>query len=215
MKNCKSFWLSHFTCVFLLAAIFISSSMVALAAPGAAPTGEIIVSGSDTDGAAPAVTLDGQPVLSGRTFLGSGTIATPEARSATINLGGLGRVSLSPNSILSLTLGENSIGGDLIAGNMQVFNKAGVAVNIKTKDNQVTNNAAEPGDFSIDLRSGETISTVEKGEVYMASGQPTAAQLTSAQKRALWIVVPVVAAVIIIAVVASDDDDFSRFSPVR
>ncbi|HVF46867.1 MAG TPA: hypothetical protein VNA17_04810, partial [Pyrinomonadaceae bacterium] len=184
----------------------------ALAAPGAVPTGEIIVSGSDTNAA---VTLDGQPVMSGRTFLGSGIIATPETRSATVNLGSLGRVSLSPNSILSLTLGENSIGGELIAGNMQVFNKAGVAVNIKTKDNQVTNNAEQPGDFSIDVRSGETVSTIEKGEIYMATGQPTAAQLTDAQKRALWIVVPVVAAVIIIAVVASDDDDFNNFSPVR
>ncbi len=215
MKNCKSFWLSHFTCLSLIAAIFISSSMVVLAAPGTSLAGEIVFSGGDTTGVESAVTLDGQPVLTGRTFFGSGVISTPETRSVTVNLGKLGRVTLSPKSILSLTLSENSIGGELTAGQMQVFNKAGVAVNIKTSDNLITNNAEQAGDFSIDVRSGTTVSTFEKGEIFLENGQPVAAaKLTDNQKKALWIIVPIVAAVIIIAIVVRDDNN-NRVSPTR
>ena len=215
MKNCKSFWLSHFTCLFLIAAIFISSSMIVLAAPGSSLAGEIVFSGGEAASVESAVTLDGQPVLTGRTFFGSGVISTPDTKSVTVNLGKLGRVTLAPKSILSVTLAENSIGGELTAGQIQVFNKAGVAVNIKTKDNVVTNNAEKAGDFSVDVRSGSTVSTFEKGEIFLENGQPVAAAaLTDNQKKALYIIIPIVAAIIIIAIVVRDNDD-NRVSPTR
>jgi len=190
--------------------------MVVLAAPITSLAGEIVFSGGDATGVESAVTLDGQPVMTGRTFFGSGVISSPETTSVTVNLGKLGRLTLSPKSVLSLTLAENSIGGELTAGHMQVFNKAGVAVSIKTSDNVVTNNADQSGDFSIDVRSGSTVSTFEKGEIFLESGTPVAAaDLTDNQKKALWIIIPIVAAVVIIAIVASRDDDDNRVSPVR
>lgn len=217
MKNYRSSLLSHLTCFSLIAAIFVSSSMVALAVPGTSLAGEIIISGSDRNGVESAVTLDGQPIVSGRTFFASGVISTPETKSVTVNLGKLGRLTLSPESTLSLTIAENSISGELSSGQIQVFNRKGVAVNIKTSDNVVTNDASLEGDFSVDVRSGATVSTYEKGEVFLETGQPAAADLNAQQKRALWILFPIVAAVIIIVAVTGDDDDerFRVVSPTR
>jgi hypothetical protein len=117
----------------LVMALFLSTSMVVLAAPGKALTGEIIVSGQNIDGA-PDVTLNGELAMTGRTFNSSGIIATSATGSATVNLGKLGRVSLSPNSTLNLVLGENSISGDLSSGQVHVSSSTGVQVNIKTPD---------------------------------------------------------------------------------
>ena len=188
----KSLWLRNLVGLGLLVSLFFSSSMVTLAAPGNALSGEITVSGSSVDGMQPSVSLNGEKALSGRTFFTSGTISTPEGNSATINLGKLGRITMSPNSSLSLNLSENSISGDLAAGQIRVLNNEGVAVNIRTNDNVVTNDA-NAGNFSVDVTSGTTAAESEVGNVSMANGQPTAAKMT---RRQGWIVFGVVAAIV-------------------
>ena len=127
MKNIKAVKLhSRIAAFCLVLSIFATSTMFALAAGNVA--GEIIVSGDNAT-----VTLNGEKVLSGRTFFSSGVIATSE-NSAVINLGKLGRVSMSPNSILSLNFTENSISGEVTAGTVKVLNNEGVTVDVKGLD---------------------------------------------------------------------------------
>lgn len=127
MKNIKAVKLhSRIAAFCLVLSIFATSTMFALAAGNVA--GEIIVSGENAT-----VTLNGEKVLSGRTFFSSGVIATSD-NSAVINLGKLGRVSMSPNSILSLNFTEDSISGEVTAGQVKVLNNEGVKVNVKGMD---------------------------------------------------------------------------------
>lgn len=193
VNNSKSLWLRNLVGLGLLVSLFVSSSMVALAAPGNALSGEITVSGNSVDGMQPSVSLNGEKALSGRTFVSSGTISTPEGSSATIDLGKLGRISMSPNSSLSLNLAENKISGDLASGHIRVLNNEGVAVNIRTIDNVVTNDSNQAGSFTVDVTSGSTAAESEAGNVSMANGQPAAAKMT---KRQGWIFFGVVAAIV-------------------
>ncbi len=191
VKNLKSLWLRNFVGLGLLVSLFVSSSMIALAA-GNALSGEITVSGNSIDGMQPSVSLNGEKALSGRTFFTSGTISTPEGSSATIDLGKLGRVSMSPNSSLSLNLSDNKISGDLAAGHIRVLNNEGVAVNIRTNDNAVSNDS-QAGNFTVDVTSGSTSTESEVGNVSMANGQPAAAKMT---KKQGWITFGVIAAIV-------------------
>lgn len=170
VKNLRSLWLRNVVGLGLLVSLFVSSSMVALAAPGKALSGEITVSGISADGSMPSVSLNGEKALSGRTFFSSGTISTPEGISATLDLGKLGRVSMSPNSSLSLNLSENNISGDLATGQIQVLNNEGISVTIRTRDNVVTNDA-QVGNFSVDVTSGLTSAKATSGNVMMTNGQ--------------------------------------------
>jgi hypothetical protein len=106
----------------LMFAVFVASSTVALALPEYKPaTGELIVSGRGTGGNAPFAMLNGERAFSGRTFFSSGTIAITEDNTASVKLGKLGSINLAPNSILSLSFGDNKISGNLIAGQIKVF----------------------------------------------------------------------------------------------
>lgn len=201
------------TVLILVMALFLSTSMIVLAAPGKALTGEIIVSGQNLDSADADVTLNGERAITGRTFSSSGIITTSATGSATVNLGKLGRVSLSPNSTLSLVLGENSISGSLSGGQIHVSSSAGVAVNLQTPDNGVTNDSSQASDFTVDLTSGSTEATASTGEVTLEKGGRAAARKMSDKEKAAWIIIPVVAAIVIIAIVVSQDDDVT--SPVR
>ena len=192
VKNLKSLRLRNLVGLGLLVSLFVSSSMIALAAPGSAVSGEITVSGNSVDGMQPSVSLNGEKALSGRTFFTSGTISTPEGSSATIDLGKLGRISMSPNSSLSLNLSDNNISGDLAAGHIRVLNNEGVAVNIRTNDNVVSGDA-QAGNFTVDVTSGSTATESEVGNVSMANGQPAAAKMT---KREGWITFGVIAAIV-------------------
>lgn len=162
----------------LMLAVFISSTMFVLAAPDSkALAGEIIISGS---GEKSAVTLNGERTYSGRTFFSSGVIATPETSSAVVNLGKLGRINLAPNSVLSLSFTENNISGKLSSGQIKVFTNEGVAVNIETADNVVTNDAVKGGVFTINVKSGVTQAVAESGSVsLLKSVQPNPQQTPS------------------------------------
>ena len=119
----------------LMLSIFISSSMFALAkSENKSLAGEITISGQNFNGGESSVTLNGENVFSGRTFFSSGVIATNNA-AATVRLGKLGYLNLTPNSVLSLNFSENNISGLLSAGEVEVFNTEGVKVNIEKLEN--------------------------------------------------------------------------------
>ena len=190
-KNYRSLWLRSLTGLSLVITLFISSSMVVLAAPGNSLAGEIIVSGQNVNGMEPSVSLNGENAITGRTFFSSAKIETPENISVTINLGKLGRVSLSPDSSLNLVLTENGISGELNSGKMQLFNSPGVSVNIRTNNDLVTNDASQAGDVTVDATSGSTVATSEIGEAFV-NGEPAAAKMS--KRKQGWIIFGVIAA---------------------
>ncbi len=141
-------WLRNIAALSLMVAVFAATSLVTSAAPeNSVSMGELTVSGSSADGDQPSVMLNGEKAISGHTFFSSGTIATTESTTATVNLGKLGSVTVTPNSVLSLSFGDNAINGTITAGQVRVLNSDGVVVNIRNAEGLAANNVSE-GVFS-------------------------------------------------------------------
>ena len=223
MKNTSTAFLRYITSGALLLTVFISTSMFTLAAEKKV-AGEIIISSGGSNQDKPAVLLNGGPVLSGQTFFSTGSISTTETGSATINLGKLGQINLLPNSALSLNFTENSISGNLSAGQIKVFAREGVSVNIQTVDGIVNNDANQKGVYTIDVVSGTTKTATEQGSISLNNGT-TNTPLQGGQQSdddddddndylVPLLVVAGIAAVVTIIIVANNDDD-EVASPVR
>lgn len=134
-KNNNANWLRGILAFCLMLTVLVGSSSVALAKVENSLAGEIVVTGNSMNGEQPFVLLNGERALNGRTFFSSGVITTTENSGATIKLEKLGYINLSPNAVLSLNFSENNIAGKLTAGNIEVFNNDGVAVNIEKIEN--------------------------------------------------------------------------------
>jgi hypothetical protein len=220
MKNSAQTSVMRSLVVCLAFAVLFSSSTIVLAASGTkSMAAEIVVSGYNGGGENSSVLLNGEPVSSGRTFYTSGSISTAQA-SATINLGKLGRVSIQPGSKLDLTFSENSISGNLSAGSIEVLNNAGVAVNINTPDNMVTNDSTKANSIAVDVTSGTTRASALNGSAFTKDGAAAADDANNKKKKggAFWLPVIFAAAVataVIIVVTTSGDDDLNVVSPVR
>lgn len=199
--------------------VLFSSSMFALAVPEHNfAAAEITVSGQGENGEKPFVTLNGEKAVSGRTFFSSDLIETMETSSAAISLGSLGRVTLSPNSRLSLRFTENSISGKLYSGNISVVNAKGVSVDIETPDDVLTNDKNSAGSFNIDLTSGSTQATTETGSLYSNNGMPAGQVQTTSAGSSPLIPVLVFAGIVGVAVasvIISRNDDEGVVSPIR
>ena len=170
----------------LMLTIFFSSSMFALAkSENKSIAGEIIISGRNFNNGESSVTLNGENVFSGRTFFSSGIIATNNT-AATVRLGKLGYLNLTPKSVLSLNFSEDNISGLLSAGEVEVFNADGVKVNIEKSENA-----------SVVSGNGQTTSTSTQNKFLVP----------------LLIAAGVVTTIVIVALASGDDDDV--ISPVR
>lgn len=201
-------------------AMFIGSTSFVLAAPERKTLlGEIAVSGDGENGEPPFVKVDGERAVSGRTFSSSSVIETSNATSADINLGGVGRIGLSPNSRLSLNFTANSISGKLYGGKIRVFNAKGVSVNIETPDKALSNNKELQGSFVIDLETGATVATTESGSLFFEDGEPAGqAQTTASGGSGVWVPLTVFGAIVgvaVIAVVLNRNGDDNVVSPIR
>ena len=194
LKNKKAVWLRSVTSFCLMLALLASTSMVALAVgENKSMAGVIIVNGENTISNDSFVTLNGERAFSGRTFFSSGVISTSEKAAATIKLGKLGYINLTPNSVLSVSISENNISGELSAGNAEVFNNEGVTVNIK---NTTTNAAVIP--------SQQTQTTDDDDDDNNSALGP------------LLVFAGIVAVAVIVVLRNKDDDDDRRIvSPVR
>jgi hypothetical protein len=179
------------TTLVLVASIFATFSMIAFAAPGQA-VGVLTVSGRSSDPDA-SVTINGEAAKSGRTLFSSGLITTPEGLTATLNLGKAGRIQIEPNSVFSLNVVGDAVGGQVTAGNVTVV-ESGSTVSIL--------NAA-----------GESVS--------LGAGETAAANSASSSKKAkpgpggldwwYWAAIAGGVTAVIIAVAVSDDNN----SPTR
>jgi hypothetical protein len=208
----------YFITFCLMITVFVSTSMLTLAAEKKL-AGEIIVSGNSGSAEAPAVLLNGERIRSGQSFFSAGVLSTSESGSATVNLGKLGRIDVSPNSVLSLNFTENNISGNLSAGQIKVFANEGVSVNIRTVDGAVNNDADQTGVYTIDVRSGLTKTSTERGSISLNNGLP--AQQTDDDDdddrlKTVLIVGGIIGATVAIVLIAtSGDDDDDVTSPVR
>ena len=140
--------------------------------------------------------------------------------SAGIDLGSTGRITLSPNSILSLNFTGSNISGRLLAGRITVFNAEGVAVNIATPDNALSNRNGTAGSFTIDLSSGKTVAASDRGTVYYADGQPAGAAVPQTKSGGVggpWVPIVVYAAIVAVAVgaVIESRNGDNIVSPIR
>src|SRR2546426_1055387 len=110
-----------FIAVVVAVAVLTVYSMVALATPAAA-SGELSVRGE--------VVVNGQHAISGGTIFSDSVIVTGEQSSATVSLGGRGRIEVPANSSLRLSFADKSIVGRLDAGSARVSTLTGVSVNL-------------------------------------------------------------------------------------
>lgn len=182
--------LRSFTATGLLLVLFAGSSLTLAGPANGVRAAEISVSGEGENGGKPFLKLNGEPVLSGRTFFSYSTLETPQNVFGNINLPGLGRITLSPGTMLSLGFSENSITGKLHAGKIRVSSTAGTSVNIETPDNRAMNDPAVAGTFTLDLSSGAAEAVSESGNVFLNKGQPTVQAQTTASSPS--ILVPVI-----------------------
>jgi hypothetical protein len=171
-KNSKTICFRNILACCLIFAIFIASSTAVWALPENKPaTGELIVSGNNMGGNAPFAMMNGEHAFTGRTFFSSSTIATTEDTNAMMRLGKLGSINLAPNSILSLSFGDNKISGNLIAGQVKVFSSEGVEVKIQTATQAVVNDTSQNNVFTVDVQTGTTNATAEIGAVRLDNGE--------------------------------------------
>jgi hypothetical protein len=146
MKNYRNLWLRNVVAFCLITAVFFSSTLTAFAKTGnTSLAGELIISGHNLNNSESSVKLDGENALSGRTVF-SGSVITTENATATVRLGKLGYLNLSPNSVLNLSFDENSISGTLSAGEVEVFNSENVKVNIEKTGNAKVKSAQDDDD---------------------------------------------------------------------
>ncbi len=147
----------------LMLAVWSVSSMVALAA-GQGISGELTATGN--------VTVNGRAAVSNSTVASNSTIATSDGASATINLGKLGRVELSPNTNFVLKFDESGIYGTLNEGKIRVLSMSGVNANIATREGMAVADATQANTFAVEKECGHTHVDTTAGIVTLrADGQ--------------------------------------------
>ena len=134
-------WLNKALSTCMVIAMVAMYSMVTLAASDRA-AGELLVSGTSTNGETPFVLVNGEAAQSGRSIFSSSIITTPDNTTALLNLGKIGQVKLAPNSSFAINFSNNGINGDLTSGQLTVLSSS-QAVNVKTLNNTVKLNAGE------------------------------------------------------------------------
>ena len=211
---------SHLIVFVLTFAILTGQTMFVFALPER-NAGEITVSGAADADDKPFVLVNGERAFSGRTFFSNGTIATTESSSASIDFGKIGRVSLGPNSTLTLSVSDASITGTLSSGTINVANSEGVGVKIVTPDDTVTNEGTTASRFTVNVAGDRSSVAASSGVVRYNNGEAVAARQDDDDDddddSAIWVPIIVfggtIGAVLAFSVFGDDDDE--NVSPIR
>lgn len=102
------------------------------------------------------VTLNGAAAISGATVFSNGTIKTGDKGWATISLGKLGRVELSPKSELVVNFSDSNVGGTLRSGRVTVSTPTGVGIAVATADGNAVAEGTQASMLTVDLTCGNT-----------------------------------------------------------
>lgn len=211
--------LSQTLAIALTLSIVCTQSLFAFGGAGRS-SGEITVNATARSGEKPFVFLDGEPAFSGRTFFSGDSITTTATASATIDFGRLGRISMQPDSSLTLNIGQGTIAGTLNSGNVDVIAGEGVTVQIVTPDDTFTSDAASSSRFTVNVAAGTSLATAAAGIVRRSNGEALAAKQDDDDDDDddgnIWVPIIVIGGAIgtVIIVSALDDDD-EIVSPVR
>ena len=165
----------------LAVTVLCTYSMVALAAPQTAPSGELSVVGQ--------VSVNGTNAISGATVFSDSAITTGQNSSAVVSLGKLGRVELMPNSSLKLTFSEGAVTGALDAGKVRFSTSTGVAASVVTKDGTAVADNSSPNVFVVDVECGNTVVATQAGRVELRSGS-TVKQIAAGNQDTVGVAQP-------------------------
>ena len=146
----------------LTVAILCVYSLVALAAPGQGPSGQLSVNGE--------VSVNGTNAISGATVFSDSTITTAQNSSAVVSLGKLGRVELLPNSSVKLSFTDNSVSAMIDAGRVRFATSTGIAATATTKDGSAVADNSQPNVFTVDVSCGDTRVDTQTGKVELRAG---------------------------------------------
>ncbi|MBI1765356.1 MAG: hypothetical protein HYR56_28405 [Acidobacteria bacterium] len=110
--------------------------------------GQLTVNGS--------VTLNGKRAITGTTVLSDSriSVACTSGNSATVNLGKLGHIELSPGAQMVVRFSDGLISGELLTGNAVVNNTAGVKVAITTPAGMSGADGKEPATLAVNSQKG-------------------------------------------------------------
>lgn len=221
-KSNNSVLLRYVITYCLVLAVFSTYTLTVSASPeNKSPKGELIIYAQF--GGQPSATVNGESADSGRTFFSSNMVTTSENTFATIKLGKLGYVNLTPNSKLTLMFSDNTISGILSAGQIKVFNNENVSVNIKTPDNVINNQAQQKGIFTVDVQTGVTKAFTDAGTIYMNNGTTAVPAQTAQDDNAsrssllgpLIVYGAIVAAVVVYVTVHNGSNNGAFVTPIR
>jgi hypothetical protein len=199
-------------------ALFVTSSMVALATPGQPLMGELTVAGES-------VSINGEQGFTGRTVSSNATLTTPADTRAIVNFGKAGRIEVAPNTTVTLNFDEKNISANLANGNAKIFGAADINAQIVTKDGAISGEANQANVFAVDLNSGAMKTVSETGALYLNNNgavtklaQDTDSTDDDGANTALYIGIGIIAAAVVgtlIYIATKDDDDLQIASPVR
>ncbi len=110
--------------------------------------GQLTVNGS--------VTLNGKRAITGTTVLSDSriSVACATGNTATISIGKLGRIELSPGAQMVVRFSGGLISGELLTGKAMVNNVAGVRVSITTPAGMSAADGKEPAALAVNSQKG-------------------------------------------------------------
>lgn len=110
--------------------------------------GQLTVNGS--------VTLNGKRAITGTTVLSDSriSVACATGNNATVNLGKLGRIELSPGAQMVVRFSDGLISGELLTGKAMVNNVTGVKVSITTPAGMSAADGKEPAALAVNSQKG-------------------------------------------------------------
>jgi hypothetical protein len=153
----------------------------ALAQTASKAAGDLSVTGQ--------VTLNGAAAISGATVFTDSRVKTGKG-AATVNLGKFGRIELGPDSEMTLSFSETTVGGNLLSGRTVVSAPAGVAISVTTSDGAAVADGKQAMALTVDVTCGNTRVASSRGDAkvtssnkveYVAAGQEVAVGQTPAQ----------------------------------
>jgi hypothetical protein len=138
----------------------LGTPMSAPAAAGTVPTtknsksddvllkGQLLVNGS--------VTINGKRAITGTTVLSESriSVACAPGNNATVNLGKLGKIELTPGAQMIVRFSDGLISGELLIGKALVNNAAGVKVAITTPDGVSSADGKDASVLSVNTQKG-------------------------------------------------------------
>ncbi len=149
-------------------------------APASVRYGQLLMSESQS------ALVNGTSATTGTTIFSGTQLQTPDGAAATVNLGTLGKVTIDPNTLLSITFDKESVNVNVSVGNAVLTTNAGIVGTLTTAEGQklMTNSAAN--------------STV---------GKASAKRRMDGDHVLGFVIAAVVVTVALIALAVDDDDD--------